>query len=422
MERYCIKKDGKDLGCRESYMKKHENIRFDRITLLRTALYYGEEIFPECRGDYKEKSIFPECRDRIRELVKISVEGENFGSETDMYQDIFISIVDADMVKMDAYLHIYYTLLYEKNRDNYIPLIPQGWTKEKREDIKKRRKECRRNMEQKMLPFKILEGDNIRSSDSGKKFYEETKIPDFVPNMVRLYYLSKEFRNLFAEIKKDDAGKYRYSEIHKIFQDEVIESPRKEEAWLLERLLGVNLAWSFYSFFSVVFKGKTFVEIEGCKDIIQKIIHALMCWKGLYSRTLLVENLKIIYEIRVKSIAINKGIKPEKELEYLYGSVIRGNMDILAQSYDYIENGFYSLRKEKVCKEDFFEDANKKSGEYIKKYFRDSKGYAFLKGVNLLFLDKFKSDDKTEDKGKKQEFNERLYAFIQKIIINEQRK
>ena len=95
-----------------------------------------------------------------------------------------------------------------------------------------------------------------------------------------------------------------------------------EEIWLYERLIGLNIADTWYSFWRRVLNGIEYTNIEKeYADIIEKLIKAVMKWEGIYSRNLIVERLKLIYEIML-NVDREMGEKSRKQvLEKLFESV-----------------------------------------------------------------------------------------------------
>lgn len=303
MDRYCIS-HGKEDAIYEDKLngEAKQGFKIRRHTMLRVI---GIPI-----------RVFREDFSKI--IWEINVEGagkEEDVSEEEMYRSVLISILTKpELIKLDMFLHTYYTLLYEKNKGSYVPLVGKGWEKFQKDEMREKRNNYRTNGGGKRgLPFKIVEKKNGKSVKGREN--EETKIPDFAPDAIRLAYLSIEFRTLFKDVKKEDAEKFGYSEIQKIFEGnaELIAFNRKEEIWLEERLLAVNLAWAFHSFFYPIFQNMTFAEVQrDFQELMEGIIHEVMKWEGLYSRIELIRKLKIIYEIRTRAVYGRVQILPEK--------------------------------------------------------------------------------------------------------------
>ena len=282
--------------------------------------------------------------------------------------------------------------------------------------IRKKRKECRRAKNGKEAPFVVKEGDNVRESDQGKKSYKETEIQDFAPNLVRLYYLSDGFWKLFKYVKGSNASKYSYMSIKGIFEDDVVKASRVEEKWLVERLIGANLAWSCYSFFSAVFENMEFKTVEEYyKNSIQNIIREIMLWEGVYSRNGLIARLKTIYELK---FGLNKGapdVSPEVALEYLYENVLRNRMGIIAGAYKNKEICVYNAFKNG----DNLGELEEKCNGLLKKCIKESEGYPILSSVDGV-IDWFMALKECKCREKEYAFKEKLYKMIQQIIIDEQ--
>lgn len=439
MERYCIKEYAGELSC--EHMIEEEN---------RQGIQINEFVLYEVAKTKKE--VFPECR---KEIVWLSgrKDGIHTDLEEEMYQSILNTCYGSNVMTLDIYLRLYYTVLYEKNKNIYVPLVEDSWTAEKREEIRKKRKEYNRSVGKDIkreMPFQIVEKEN--SSSTGGRPNEATKIIDFAPGISRLAYLSTEFRNIFKPTKKI-CSKYSYSEIQKIFDYNNVSIKRKEEIWLIERLLGVNLAWAFYSLFSVLLKGVNFKELEEDLEFpsntgqegtvstvsgyMKSIIHEIMAWEGVYSRTELVIRLKIIVELKIRSEKEGKWNKPEKILQYLYERIVKQRMGALASAYKEKENSIYCKFKESADKEKIFEKLKDICDSAIKEYFSDSGNYCLLKDIDKLVntgnTEKSQCEEtiqekegeeentKQEKEGEK-EFNEKMYELIQKIVISEQIK
>lgn len=382
-------------------------MRIDPFTLLKARLNYFpvDDNSKSICNQYKDMfPIFPECEVGIKRLFDLNTEAgdcETTHGEDEMYGDILRDCFSSELIKLDLNLQVYYTLLERKNKDLYIPLKEKEWSKEKKDEIQKKRKECRRNKKNGLSreePFRIVEKDNSLKNKKEKTYYGEVMIQDFAPNMCRWYYLSSKFRNIFGEVRKLD--KYKFSEIKKIFQEANIK--RKEEIWLSENLLGINLSLALYSFFSVILKDTNYTTIE--KDyagVIREIIEEIMSLEGIYSRCVIVHKLKIIYELRVKSRLYTSSNTPQETLEYLYKQVLRQYMPECVKQYNYIK--FYALgkyEKDGTDNTSAIEKLEKDCDKLLSEYFEFSEEYYLINELS------------------KEIENEKLYALIQSIVIS----
>lgn len=457
MKRYCIKVYKKESGYENKTGKDAEK----KIPINEFVILYAY---------LSQEKIYLECQD---ELSKIFREGcaENrihTESESEMYRSIFNVDLKSDLVKLDIYLHIYYTLLYEKNKNVYVPLVEAGWTEEKKSEIRSKRKEYNRNIEntsKRKLPFQIVEKEN--SSSKGGRLNEETKILDFAPDISRLVYLSKEFRTVFGVVKSNTASKYLYSRIKKIFENNDAEFKRKESIWLVERLLGINLTWMLYSFFSILIKDMVFNDVEkgavssdnvvntthyivttenkvktiegkglGAMEAeqtvssilkyIKDIIHEIMAWEGVYSRVELVKRLKIVAELKIRSDKEIDRKNPEKILQYLYEKVVKQRMGVLSDIYKTEETRKYCKFKEEGDMEDAFKKVEKKCDELMNTCFSNNEKYCLLKCIegfaSAVNMEDNKEvrENRTQEQIREKALKENLYKLIQKIVISEE--
>ena len=469
MERYCIR-CGKADVIYEGKLNHEagQGIKIDRITMFR--------MFENPKNTFEE--------DISSIIYKINEEGsrkEENVSEVEMYRNVLISILtETDLIKLDMYLHTYYTLMYERNKDSYIPLASKEWEKSQRNKMHDKRKNYKfKNNRKRSLPFEILEKEGGKSVKGSVN--EETKIPDFAPDAIRLAYLSKEFRTVFEDVKKVDAKKFGYSEIQGIFVEnaDLIEFSRKEEIWLEERLLAVNLAWAFHSFFYPIFQNMPFAEVQRkFGELIEGIIHEAMKWEGLYSRMEFIMKLKVIYEIRSRAVNGMIQILPEKEiphslsqvvtgrisdvcdyndaekpiynniegeiyacqepedtikcvecrydtleqlLEYLYRYVLCENMEELAGYYKEKEARVYKELKEMLNSEEVLGFLEEEIDNLLKKFFNGSSGYYLLKDVVKYIEDgngeeSGSKESEDADKDRKKSENEPLSPRLYRYI------
>ena len=461
MKRYCIK----DCKKESDYANKNGEDVEQKIKINGFAILYAY---------LSQEKIYPECQEELSKiLIKSCAENRiHTDSESEMYRSIFNVDLKSDIVELDIYLHIYYTLLYERNKNAYVPLVEAGWTEEKKREIRLKRKEYNRNIENKSkerLPFRIVEKEN--SSSKGGRLNEETKILDFAPDISRLVYLSKEFRTVFGVIKSNTASKYSYSRIKKLFENNNAEFKRKESIWLAERLFGINLTWALYSFFSIILKNMNFKDVEkefeekgagssnnavnikhyivttekeikpidlkglgeaeaeetvsSVLEYIKAIIHEIMTWQGVYSRTELIKKLKIVAELKIRSDKKIDRNNPEKILQYLYEQVVKQRMDELSDAYKAEEARIYCEKKEKEGMEDAFEKVGKKCDELMNGCFSNKEKYCLLKCIEEFVSAVNMEDNKevrensTQEEIREKALKENLYKLIQKIVISE---
>lgn len=151
------------------------------------------------------------CRSRVRCLRALPrgasfVDNREYAElESDMYFDILDHSFSSKLVNLDIYLHIYYSLLYKQNKESYIALTEKEWTSEQKVEIREKRKECKKYLKgkpDKVKPFVIREKINEKKNSEGKAYYDVTGIQNFAPNVSRLYYLSREVRQIFTKVKK----------------------------------------------------------------------------------------------------------------------------------------------------------------------------------------------------------------------------
>lgn len=461
MKRYCIK----DCKKESDYANKIGEDVEQKIKINEFAILYAY---------LSQEEIYPECKEEISKIIEKgrAKNRKRTDSEEEMYQSIFDVDLTSNLVKLDIYLHIYYTLLYERNKNIYVPLVEAGWTGDKKRAIRLKRKEYNRNIEnisKGKLPFQIVEKEN--SSSKGGRPNEETKILDFAPDISRLVYLSKEFRKVFSVIKSNTASKYSYSKIKKLFENNDVEIKRKESIWLAERLLGINLTWALYSFFSIILKDMNFKDVEkefeekrvGSSDnvgntihcfvtteneiksieekdlggmeaeqtvsslfkYIKDIIHGIMAWEGVYSRVELVKRLKIVAELKIRSDKEMDRNNPGKILQYLYEQVVKQRMDELSDAYKAEEARIYCEKKEKEGMEDAFEKVGKKCDELMNGCFSNKEKYCLLKCIEEFVSAVNMEDNKevrensTQEEIREKALKENLYKLIQKIVISE---
>ena len=164
----------------------------------------------------------------------------------------FIIFFESRVIDVDIFMHSYYSILFSETKDDYVGLKQMNWTREEKETFTKARNNIRHNKESKrFVPYHINE-----------KFKRKIEIQNFAPDLVRLYYLNKEYRNIFFNTQDSDNLKYFSSEISSVYTESILKLNRIEEIWLLERLLGINLARELYSLFSVILPQNNFALIN----------------------------------------------------------------------------------------------------------------------------------------------------------------
>ena len=385
MKKYCITE-----LC-DVYVQRFEQVGYEGI-------HFQPELMMLLRMSWMEYD-FVECSNDIDILIRDAIKHRKFcNTEVEMYRDIMMSAIDSIYVDFDIYMHLNFSARYKKSEGKYVALVKDEWNKDEVREIKTKRKNLKsyiQNNELIKMPFVIDEKDNKKTTDKGKIYYEHTQIRDCVADVVRLYYLSHEFRRLL-DLKDNSASKkYYYEEIKRKLKVEAVTIKRHEDIWFLERLLGLNTALSFYSFFQVVFQNLTIKDIESrYSEIMDKIIGIIMNWEGVYSRTIFIHKMKVLWEISKrtkKNVGKNDSIK--EFLEYIYAQVLCVVIPTQVRQYK-----VYSHR---VMQENNNDYAVKM--EKWKKYFdeciEEKNGYYFTK-QNVQTVE-----------------NERLYSMIQKIVI-----
>lgn len=464
MERYCIGDYEEELGYENEIMKEFERgIKVNEFEIVYAGL--------SRKRLYDEVGVMDEISEIISRSCKSSRMHADYAEE--MYQSIFNINLFSKIVKLDLCMHIYYTVLYEKNRNTYIPLVENDWAEEKKKEIRNKRRDYKSSIKKgegkEKLPFHIEEKEN--SASEGGRPNEVTKILDFAPDVSRLGYLSPEFRKVFRSIKKNIDSKYSYSNIKRIFEENDMEFKRKEEIWLMERLLGVNLVWAFYSFFVVIFKDINFNEVEkefkmpksiehtkyyvqiskiGEKTVepheiemskekrepeekreseeitsslleyVKGIIHEIMKWEGIYSRIELIREMKVIVELRFRSEKCEERIKPEAILQYLYENVIQQRMDVLANAYKEREARIYCEFRKEAKTEEILESLEGECDKLMDEYFNDGGKYRLLKDIDKLVNgDKEENSADEESERINEETKGRTQGEIRKKALKE---
>lgn len=388
MKRYCVKRRQISTYDKDCIIEERfEGIRYTPYTIMKMWSPYKTDDFVE-------------CAEEITAMIKDATDTRKISdSACDMYLDILTSAFDSIYVDFDIYMHLNYTRCYINSKNKFVPLIKDEWDKNSIEEFKKKRKNLKnyiKNNEVKTTPFIIEEKDDKKTTEKGKVYYGTTQVRDCATDIARIYYLSHEFRRLFDLKEKSSPKKYYFEEMKRKLQVKDVVIKKHEDIWLCERILGINSALSFYSFFEVVFKDQTIKTIESnYLDIMDKIIGIIMEWEGVYSRTIIVHKMKILWEFlnrTQRSVEQKDYIKDF--LEYIYEKILCAVMPkqiIKYQVYSYLvmkQKKFdYTIQMEKWKK-------------YFDECIVEKNGYYFAK-QNVQTVE-----------------NERLYSMIQEIVIS----
>lgn len=346
-----------------------------------------EKSFTKIDEENKLKTdFFSECNEEILTLYDADSVAS---SEAEMYCSILYNIFESRVIDVDIFMHSYYSILFSETKDDYVGLKQMNWTREEKETFTKARNNIRHNKESKrFVPYHINE-----------KFKRKIEIQNFAPDLVRLYYLNKEYRNIFFNTQDSDNLKYFSSEISSVYTESILKLNRIEEIWLLERLLGINLARELYSLFSVILPQNNFALINvKYQPFLRDIIKEIMKLEGIYSRCFLVRKLKIITRIKISSM--NCELNSLEFLRCLL-SILRKSINLIAESYTNYEQSEYT----KIKKEVDMEGLKEKCEDLINSFFYIADHYYCLNGSEYIAIN-----------------NEKLYALIQKIIIDELKK
>ena len=238
------------------------------------------------------------------------------------------------------------------------------------------------------IPFKI--------DDSTPE--KRIQIQDFAPNLIRLYYSNSELRNIFTDTKSADTKKYYSVGISSVYQSPYIHLEGVEEIWLLERILGINLARELYSLFSRILPTNFSLVESKYQPLIIEIVREIMNLQGVYSRCLLVHKLKEIVKIRRYGHEIEQS-EPYEIMTYLK-QILKNCVNSISEEFDYREHKEYQIVKEEATKKRSY-SLNNICKELLGKYFHVENGYYILNENESLIK------------------KERLYSLIQKAIIYE---
>lgn len=383
MKRYCIEESSptsnNKMDQQDAIVTGHSELSFYPFTVYDLLVNKDKE------------NLFPECQDDINGIIEQSKNIQNFAqTEEEMYGDILLSGLDEELIELDVVMHIYYTMLYHRNEKKYIPFLKAEWNSDQKVKIREERKSCKRyekrEQSKRKAPFEISEND-----ESGF-----IKIQDFAPEIVRLYYKSGKFRNIFKPIKNRNAEKYERDKIINITKKEdLVKISRLEEIWLYERLIGLNIADAWYSFWRRVLNGIEYTTIKKeYADIIEKLIKAVMEWEGIYSRNLIVERLKLIYAIMMNGDRESEEKRRKRVLEKLFELVsftLKNDVD-----FETVEQSIYLKRN--------LEEVKARAEELLDKKLVFQEGY-FLIRKNYK---KIVPEDYLDKK---------FFALIYKIVI-----
>lgn len=293
MKRYCInfKEENKQNGRKEIPKLSKSKIKVHVCTCEKD---YRKVLFLKLRAHRsksKTRRVFDIKNDAFA-MYRLQYKELNVFDETELQYDLCNIRESFDI---DIYLHTYYTLLYNESEKSKIELLDSKWNETisfqiQRRDYIKNIRRSKKNGHPQFQPFEI------REEITCKKVY----IPDFAPNLIRFYYMNSAFRNIFKQAEKED--KYKYNQIKDIVSEykKVCKQGsyelRKEERWLLERLLGCKLAYALYSFFSKVFCNSNIPQKE-YKNIMTPMIEEILKYPGVYGRCEIVPWCKSVYEL-----------------------------------------------------------------------------------------------------------------------------
>lgn len=295
MKRYCInfKEENKQNGRKEIPKLSKSRIKVHVCTCKKE---YRKELFLKLRA-HRSKSKTHRVLDIKNDafaMYRLQYKELNVFDETELQYDLCNVRESFDI---DIYLHTYYTLLYNESEKSKTELLDSKWAKDKRDEFKNKRENYRdnnrKNKDKSSPQFQPFE---IREEITCNQIY----IPDFAPNLIRFYYMNSAFRNIFKQAEKED--KYKYNQIKDIVSEYKKECKqgsydlRKEERWLLERLLGCKLAYALYSFFSKVFHNSN-IQKKEYKNIMTPMIEEILKYPGVYGRCAIVPWCKSVYEL-----------------------------------------------------------------------------------------------------------------------------
>lgn len=402
MERYCIKtEEVKNTTFRNNIIKGMDFGFYKDLCFLSNRRYLFDDI----------EDLFSQYWNTPPEPCESNV--TDYKNE---YEKMLLYNYNHALIDFDIFLHIYYTYIYHAKENLYIPLKDERLDKEIQKKIQIKRKNVKnyqlKGTSQVSLPFEIKEKVEMSiSKQSGNEYYQNVEIQDFCPNLVRLSYLSDAYRNIFTKVNAATATKYQYKNVLKIFNEDGkdIFFEFLNETWLIEKNFSINLALEFYFFFKNMLQDNDFKTIERTyQPIIEKIIKSVMSWHGVYSRTLIVRKLKAICEIEYQLNHCN--IAKEDLLFNICEEILFKTMDILKEQYIAEEQRMY-------C---YFQSMDIYDADKIIFKKCTELGNAFLvldEKNNYHFLCETMKHKDLYEKALENEWDKKLYALIQKIII-----
>ena len=386
----------KNVNFMNDIQQKDEPDRDRMVALLSSLNSQTDESFNGINDENKVKSdFFSECNEDIMNLYNVD---SIASSEEDMYETILLDILKMPVVYLDISLHIYYTILYQKTEGKFTNLLQDNWTKEEKENFRSQRKSWRaykKKAKGLYMPFDIDENTlKFEAYDHPQKCIQ---IQDFAPNLIRLYYANSELRNIFTDTQSANTRKYYSEYISSVYQSSYIHVDRVEEIWLLERILGINLARELYSLLSPIMPlNFSLIEKEFQQPIID-IVHQIIKLQGVYSRCVLVHKLKEIVKIRRYGHKTEQ-LEPLKIMNYLK-QILEECMNSISEEFDYREyNEYQNIKKE----------VNEKGLDSLKNYCNELLDEYFYVDKEYYILNKNESSIE----------NKKLYSLIQKAIIN----
>lgn len=388
----------KNVDFMNDIQQKDKPERDRMVALLSLVNSQTGESFNKIDNENKVKiDFFSECNEDIMDLYNVD---SIASSEEDMYETILLHILKMPVVYLDISLHIYYTILYQKTEGKFTNLLQDNWLKEEKENFRSQRKSWKaykKKAKGLYMPFDINE-NTLKSEAYGYQSQKCIQIQDFAPNLIRLYYANSELRNIFTDTQSANTRKYYSENISSVYQSSYIHVDRVEEIWLLERILGINLARELYSLLSPIMPlNFSLIEKEFQQPIID-IVHQIIKLQGVYSRCVLVHKLKEIVKIRRYGHKTEQ-LEPLKIMDYLI-QILKECMNSISEEFGYREYKEYRNIKKEV-NEKGVDSLKNHCNELLDEYFHVDKEY--------YILNKHESSIK----------NEKLYSLIQKAIINE---
>lgn len=218
-------------------------------------------------------------------------------------QCFMYSVFRTKEFELDVYYDLYFSLLYKHRREQKktVSLFADEWGKETISSDEEMGKgfvdvfgEHYRNYK------KTPEGGYwlYKEEEAAKSNSKEKKILDVAPNVARMWILSSRFRNMFRSIKEYERKEYRFlvPEIKAICEEWKLDL-RLDDKWVIEQLLGCDLAIAVYELIGAI-SDKSLRDniLQMCgEEKIEKIVKALIQWPGLFSRIVLVNRYKDYY-------------------------------------------------------------------------------------------------------------------------------